>query len=106
MCLCGTDPVLNSQLARHGAEEATRILAAVRKDARPALAIGAFAGIRTAEVCRLDWSEVNLEKGLIEIKKVKAKMRSRRLVPIAPNLALFLNAVKEEERRGLVWGAV
>ncbi len=64
------------------AEEITKILAAVRDDARPALAIGAFAGIRTAEVCRLDWSEVNLEKGLIEIKKGKAKTRSRRLVPI------------------------
>ena len=48
----------------------------LRKDALPALAIGAFAGIRTAEVCRLDWSEVNLEKGLIEIKKGKAKTRS------------------------------
>ena len=47
------------------AEEITKILLAVRDDARPALAIGAFAGIRTAEVCRLDWSEVNLEKGLI-----------------------------------------
>jgi len=49
-----------------------------------ALASGAFAGIRTAEVCRRDWSEVNLEKGLIEIKKGKAKTRSRRLVPTAP----------------------
>ena len=83
------------------AEEVTRILAAVRKDALPALAIGAFAGIRTAEVCRLDWSEVNLEKGLIEIKKGKAKTRSRRLVPITPNLALFLKGV--EERNGPVW---
>ena len=85
------------------AEEVTKILAAVRKDALPALAIGAFAGIRTAEVCRLDWSEVNLEKGLIEIKKGKAKTRSRRLVPITPNLALFLNGVKEAERSGPVW---
>ena len=38
------------------AEEITKILLTVRDDARPALAIGAFAGIRTAEVCRLDWS--------------------------------------------------
>jgi integrase len=72
------------------ADEITKILAAVRDDARPALAIGAFAGIRTAEVCRLDWSEVNLDEGLIEIKKGNAKTRSRRLVPITPNLALFL----------------
>ena len=83
------------------AEEITKILAAVRDDARPALAIGAFAGIRTAEVCRLDWSEVNLEKGLIEIKKGKAKTRSRRLVPITENLALFLKDVAQ--RSGPVW---
>ena len=86
------------------AEEVTKILAAVRKDALSALAIGAFAGIRTAEICRLDWSEVSLEKGLIEIKKGKAKTRSRRLVPITPNLALFLRGVEEAERTGPVWG--
>jgi integrase len=85
------------------AEEITKILAAVRKEAQPALAIGAFAGIRTAEVCRLDWSEVNLENRLIEIKKGKAKTRSRRLVPITDNLALFLNGVAEAERTGPVW---
>jgi hypothetical protein len=76
----------------------------VRKDALPALAIGAFAGIRTAEVCRLDWSEVNLEKGLIETKRGKVKTRSRRLVPITPNPALFLKGVEEAERSGPVWG--
>ena len=60
-----------------------------------------FAGSRTAEVCRLDWSEVNLDKELIEIKKGKAKTRSRRLVPITPNLALFLKDVAQSS--GLVW---
>ncbi len=46
---------------------------------------------------------VNLEKGLIEIKKGKAKTRSRRLVPITPNLALFLKGMEEAERSGPVW---
>jgi integrase len=49
-----------------------------------------LSGIRSAEICRLDWSEVSLEKKLIEIKQGKAKTRSRRLVPITDNLALFL----------------
>ena len=83
------------------AEEITRILAAARPEALPALAIGAFAGIRTAEVCRLDWSEVNLESKLIEIKKGKAKTRSRRLVPIVDNLGLFLKDVAQKS--GPVW---
>lgn len=83
------------------AEEITKILAAVREDAQAALAIGAFAGIRTAEVCRLDWSEVSLDKKLIEIKKGKAKTRSRRLVPITDNLALFLKDAAQAT--GPVW---
>jgi len=83
------------------AEEITKILAAVRPEALPALAIGAFAGIRTAEVCRLDWSEVNFESKLIEIKKGKAKTRSRRLVPIANNLDLFLKEMAQKS--GPVW---
>jgi integrase len=75
--------------------------AMVQVEAQPALAIGAFAGIRTAEVCRLDWSEVNLERKLIEIKKGKAKTRSRRLVPITENLALFLEDLSQSS--GPVW---
>ena len=56
----------------------------------PFLAIGAFAGLRTAEILRLDWSEVDLAGGLIEVKATKAKTASRRLVPIAPNLKQWL----------------
>ena len=53
-------------------------------------ALGAFAGIRSAELLRLDWSEVNFEKGHIEVKARKAKTATRRLVPIQPNLMQWL----------------
>jgi integrase len=52
-------------------------------------ALAAFTGIRSAELLRLDWSEINLEKGHIEVK-AKAKTATRRLVPIQPNLAKWL----------------
>jgi integrase len=56
----------------------------------PMLAIGAFAGLRDAEIKRLDWSEVDLARGHIEIKAAKAKSARRRIVPIQPNLAAWL----------------
>jgi integrase len=55
------------------------------------LAIGAFAGIREAEIKRLDWSEVDLARGHIEIKAAKAKSARRRIIPIQPNLAEWLS---------------
>ncbi len=56
----------------------------------PMLAIGAFAGLRDAEIKRLDWSEVDLARGHIEVKAAKAKSAQRRLVPIQANLAAWL----------------
>jgi integrase len=59
-------------------------------DVLPMLAIGAFTGLRDAEIRRLDWSEVDLARGHIEVKAAKAKSARRRLVPIQPNLASWL----------------
>jgi integrase len=53
-------------------------------------ALAAFTGIRSAELLRLEWSEINFEKGHIEVKARKAKTATRRLVPIHPNLAKWL----------------
>ena len=46
----------------------------------PMLAIGAFAGLRDAEIKRLDWNEVDLSRGHIEVKVAKAKSARRRTV--------------------------
>ncbi len=54
------------------------------------LVIGAFAGLRDAEIKRLDWSEVDLVGGHLEVKAGKAKSARRRLVDIQPNLAEWL----------------
>jgi integrase len=61
-------------------------------DVLPMLAIGAFAGVRDAEIKRLDWQEVNLARGYIEIKGAKAKSARRRIIPMQPNLAAWLRA--------------
>jgi integrase len=59
-------------------------------DVVPMLAIGAFAGLREAEIQRLDWHEIDLARGHIEVKAAKAKSARRRIVPIQPNLAAWL----------------
>ncbi len=56
----------------------------------PLLAIGAFAGIRMAELARLDWKAVDLDRRFIEVRAGQAKTASRRLVPITDNLAAWL----------------
>jgi integrase len=59
-------------------------------DVVPMLAIGAFAGLREAEIQRLDWHEIDLARGHIEVKAAKAKSARRRIIPIQPNLAGWL----------------
>jgi integrase len=54
------------------------------------LVIGAFAGLRDAEIKRLDWSEIDLVRGHIEVKASKAKSARRRIVQIQPNLSAWL----------------
>ena len=71
-------------------EELARVLNAAEPVLIPFLTIGAFAGLRHAELQRLDWSEVRLEDGFIEVKAGKAKTASRRLVPIHDNLRKWL----------------
>jgi integrase len=71
-------------------DELARLLAVMPDSIRPAMAIQAFTGIRTAELMRLDWQAVKLERGHIEITAANAKTASRRIVPILPNLAAWL----------------
>lgn len=71
-------------------EEMDRVLKATQPELIPFLAIGAFAGLRHAEIQRLDWSEIRIESGFIEVKASKAKTAARRLVPITDNLRKWL----------------
>jgi integrase len=67
-----------------------KLLRKSKPDYRLYFALAAFTGIRSAELLRLEWSEINFEKGHIEVKARKAKTATRRLVPIQPNLAKWL----------------
>ena len=85
----------------YSVSEATRLIAAACDDLKPVLAIAAFAGLRSAELERLDWSEVHFRDSVIEVRGLKAKTGSRRIVPISKNLAAWLAPF--EKKSGAVW---
>ena len=76
-------------------QQTARLLEAATPELLPYIAIGAFAGLRRAELQRLDWSEVDFESGLIEVTAKKSKTASRRLVKIQPNLREWLLPVRK-----------
>ncbi len=68
------------------------------RDMVPFLAIGAFAELRSSEIDRLDWRQVDLKDGYIEVLPIdgtKSEER-RRLVPIKPNLKAWLSHYRKE----------
>lgn len=71
-------------------EQIAKLLEVASVETLPYWAIGAFAGLRAAELARLDWAEVDFEQGMIEVKAAKSKTSSRRLIPIAGNLREWL----------------
>jgi integrase len=66
----------------------------------PCFALGAFAGLRSEEILRLEWGDVTRRPGFIEVAAHKAKTATRRLVPITENLAHWLGPLRAN---GLVW---
>ena len=74
-------------------EEMTQLMNAASEETLPYFAIGAFAGLRAAEIERLDWREVDLKGGLIEVTALKSKTARRRLVNVLPNLSAWLKPV-------------
>jgi len=62
--------------------EFAEMLNAARPELVPTLVLGGFAGIRPAEINRLDWAELDLGGKMVKVAASKAKTRSRRIVPL------------------------
>ena len=78
-------------------DEIHRLLQTAKDELVPALAIGAFGGVRSQELKRLHWGDLKFRQGHIEIKGAKAKTGLRRLIPLQRNLkAWLLPFVKDE----------
>ena len=71
-------------------EQMANLMAKAKGKVALYLAIAGFAGIRAAEILRLEWKDFNFARGHITVAADKAKTATRRLVPILPNLAEHL----------------
>jgi len=67
----------------------------------PVVCLGAFAGLRSAEIGRLQWEDFNWQAGCITIGAKTAKTGSRRLVPITDALSNWLAGYAA--KTGPVW---
>ena len=82
--------VVRGGTAIYTPKEIGKLLTAAQPDFLPCIAIGAFAGLRSAEIERLEWSDIDFSGGHIIVGAEKAKNASRRVIPISDNLAAWL----------------
>jgi integrase len=72
-------------------DQARALLENASSEILPYFAIGLFAGLRRAEVERLDWSEVDFDEGHIEVTAEKSKSKvANRFITMQPNLREWL----------------
>jgi len=86
--------------------EMRKLLHAATPRLATAIAIQAFAGIRTAELMRMTWDDLERRKGYVEVSASKAKTASRRLIPIQSNLSAWLRRKKKEGDENRVWPVI
>lgn len=95
---CAENPVLATSKAKEidseveifSVTEITRLLENASDEMLPVWAIGAFSGLRHAEIKRLDWGQVDFQSRFIEVKAKHSKTGARRLVTMQPNLRAWL----------------
>ena len=70
----------------------------------PLLVLGAFAGLRTAEVQRQLWSDIHLEAGELVVSAEKGNTAQNRIVPISKNLAEWLKLCRKTAETCCTYG--
>jgi integrase len=91
------EPMDEAPIDFYRPDELRALLENCDDDMRPVIAVQALAGLRLQEALRLDWREVFGIEGHIEVTTAKSKTRARRLVPICPALAEWLQAYRNKE---------
>ncbi len=71
-------------------------------DLHPIIAIGGFAGLRTAEMLRMDWADIWRVPDHIEVSAGKSKTRQRRLVETCQALKEWLEPYNDK-KVGPLW---
>lgn len=71
-------------------DQLSKLLTTANPEILPFIAIGAFAGLRVAELIKLDWAQVDMAEGFIEVTAANAKSSRRRIVKILPALDAWI----------------
>jgi len=72
----------------------------------PTLAIKFFSGLRTEEMIRLRWEDIKFDQDVIFLSKQVTKTKQRRIVPLMPNLKLWLTSHRQSQGQiAKRWGA-
>ncbi len=91
-----------AEVSLYTPREFAALLETANETLRPIIAIGGLAGLRTAELLRLDWADVWRISGHIEVTAGKAKTRQHRLVKICPALTAWLRPFRNQAD-GKLW---
>ena len=89
--------VVSGEIEIFTPQEMIDILSHAHPSVIPFLVLGAFSGIRHAEIKRLKWTDIHLDGDFVEIRAANAKTASRRIIPISDNLKAWLQPYREEE---------
>jgi integrase len=78
-------------------EQTARLLESASAETLPVFALGLFAGLRSAEIERLQWHHIKWDERLVEVPALSSKTASRRMVSIPPNLMLWLEPYRGKQ---------
>jgi integrase len=74
--------------------EMASLLASADDVARPFLVLGGFVGLRSAEILRLTWTDINWPEKVVEIRAGVSKTKTRRLPPLTDAACAWLESYK------------
>lgn len=77
--------------------ELRRLLLHLPADTVPFVVLSAFAGLRPAEVQRLEWKDINFANSIVSVQASKSKTKRRRTVPMPANLKAWLRPLVKDE---------
>jgi integrase len=78
-------------------EQVARLLENASEETLPVFALGLFAGLRSAEIERLEWQHIRWDERLVEVPALSSKTASRRMVTMPPNLMLWLEPYRGKQ---------
>jgi len=77
-------------IAVYSSAELRTLLTSIPIEFVPFVALGALAGVRTSEIFRMEWRQIDLSKGYILLDRGFTKTKRRRVIPICEGLRSWI----------------